>query len=81
MDKKFTLKEYQAELLKGYQHPDPFDHLDPGYNKKYAHTLPPLQAYMMRPANYQKASTEKDKDNRKVYYGWNNLSDFEISQI
>ena len=36
---------------------------------------------MMRPMNYEKVSTEKDTDSRKVYYGWNNLSEFEINQI
>jgi hypothetical protein len=36
---------------------------------------------MIRPPNYEKFSTEKDTDHRKVYYGWNNLSEFENNQI
>ena len=81
MDKQFTLQEYQEALVHGYKKPDPNDYTDKGYYIKYAHTLPPLQAYMIRPPNYEKFSTEKDTDHRKVYYGWNNLSEFESNQI
>ena len=81
MDKKFTLREYKEALQNGYTQPDPDNYMDRGYYIKYAHTLPPLEAYMIRPANYERASTEKDTDNRKIYYGWNNLSQFEINQI
>jgi len=32
--------------------PNPTDCQDPGYLKKWAHTLPPFQAYMVRPPGY-----------------------------
>lgn len=78
MKKQFTLREYKETLIGGYSHPNPEDLNDPGYYIKYAHTMPPIQAYMVRPAGYERSSKADDVDGRKVFNGWNNLSEFEI---
>ena len=82
MDYQFTLEEYQAELNKPIEYADPKDPDDPLYSKKWAHCLPPLQAYTLLPASYDKVNHKKPRHNdRRVHHGWNNLSEFEIEQI
>ena len=81
MKKQFTLKEYKDALISGYQHPNPEDLNDPGYYMKYAHTMPPMQLYMLRPAGYEKASQANDPLARQVFNGWNNLSEYEEQQL
>ena len=54
LSKKFTLEKYVAELTSYYEAglretPSIEDYTDPLYNKKYAHTMPPLEAYSVRP--------------------------------
>ena len=47
LHKKFTLDEYLYEL-QNYQSvtpPSPTDPNDPGYNRKYAQSMPPLICY------------------------------------
>jgi len=48
-DKKWTYEEFLEELKKPIVHPDPHDVNDPGYYKKWAHTVPPMQAYYFIP--------------------------------
>jgi hypothetical protein len=81
MEKQFTLEEFNTALNAPIKYPDPEDCKDRGYFIKYAHTLPPLTCYRMRPPHYQLTCTENDLNNRKVYYGWNNLTPFEESAI
>lgn len=48
-DKKWTYAEFLAELEEPIEHPDPTDPDDPRYYRKYAHTVPPLDAYYFIP--------------------------------
>ena len=74
---RFTLQQYQQALQQPVQHASPSDHTDQGYYKKYAHNLPPLDAYFIRLSNAHLNNTEQNSNQRKVFWAWNNLSDFE----
>ena len=78
---RFTLQEYLAAIKKPIQHPDPEDSNDPGYYKKYAHNLPPLEAHFLVLDNADRVNTEDDSNNRKVFWAWNNLTDFEKQML
>lgn len=59
---KFTVDEYEQELRDFYAGrlpmPSKTDHTDPLYNKKYAHTIPPLAAYKFRHPDSLNVSTK-----------------------
>ena len=57
------------------------DPSDPLYKRKYAHTMPPLHAYRLRPAGWEKVNVEKDDNARKVFFGWNNVTEYEKEGI
>ena len=69
---------HKSELLK---YPSKTDWNDPLYCKKFAHCMPPLIAYRCRPANLDKQNVQGDDNCRKVYYGWNNYSEYEKTGI
>ena len=76
--KKWTYAEYQEELKKPIDYPDPNDPNDPRYYMKYAHTLPPTDAYyMIIDRKDDVATNEKTKNERRVHFGWNNVTPFE----
>ena len=78
---RFTLQEYHSLLGKPVQHPDPEDNNDPGYYKKYAHNLPPLEAYFIVLEHAHLNNTENESNSRKIFWAWNNLSDFEKDML
>ena len=66
------------ELKKPIEHPDPNDVDDPRYYQKYAINIPPPQAYYFVPDKKdQVATNDATKNDRRVYFGWNNLTEFE----
>ena len=78
MDTKWTLEEYQEELKKPIVYPAIDDPDDVGYYKKYAHNLPPLQAYFVIPANHDRvASDDATKNARAIHEGWDNVTEYE----
>ena len=77
---KFTLEEYHQELLNPDSLP-PINKDDPNdacYRRRYASSMPPLEAYYYRPADWAHQANEKEPFGREVYYGWNNLNFFEL---
>ena len=60
MDYQFTKKEWEEEVEFYHrnggplQKPDPKDPTDPLYYIKWPHTLPPLQAYLIKAAGQEK---------------------------
>ena len=62
--------------------PDPEDIQDPLYYRKYAHTLPPLECHFHIPDNHElQCKNMKSNNERKIFYGWNNLTKFEEQGI
>ena len=57
---RYTLEEYLEALKQPYENPDPNDCNDPCYYKKYAHNMPPLEAYFLMPDDYKKTSSAED---------------------
>ena len=78
---KFTLEEYKAALAQPIEYPDPTNPEDPLYYKKHAHTMPPLEAYFILPPGYDRACSKEKMNHRISFYGWNNLSDFEVDSM
>lgn len=39
--------------------------------------MPPLMAYRCKPVGVEKINIAGDDNARKVYYGWNNVTDYE----
>lgn len=79
-DLKWTLKEYEEELAKPIEQPSLQDCNDPLYYKKYAHNVPPPDAYYIVPDRKDAfATTDKTKNDRRVYYGWNNIQEYELA--
>jgi hypothetical protein len=54
------------------------DHTDPLWGRKYAHTLPPPEAYLVRPPRSERVNTLDNNNYRIFFYGWNNVTDYEI---
>ena len=78
-NKKGTYAEYVEELKKPLEYADPHDPNDPRYYKKYAHTVAPLDAYFFVMDRRDEVShDEKSKNDRRVFYGWNNITNFEV---
>ena len=57
---RFTLEEYKEALNQPVEQPNPSDCNDQRYYKKYAHNLPPLEAYSLIPDGHDKANTPDD---------------------
>jgi hypothetical protein len=52
------------------------------WQSKFAHCLPPLQAYkFVPPLKDNGGNTQENQDNRKVYYGWDNVTNFEKTKL
>lgn len=82
LDRKFTLQEYLDELQQPIDPPDPRNPNDPRYYKKYVHNMPPLEAYFIIPARKDAvATTDKTQNDRRVYFGWNNITEYEQNGI
>jgi hypothetical protein len=84
--KKFTYEEYKEEMEQYREgkipKPDPEDIQDPLYYRKYAHTLPPLECHFHIPDNHElQCKNMKSNNERKIFYGWNNLTKFEEQGI
>lgn len=43
--------------------------------------MPPLMAYRSKPVGVEKVNVQGDDNARKVYYGWNNVTDYERKGI
>jgi len=82
---KMTLDEYLHEMNNRDQilqlKPSKTDVNDPLYCRKYAHTMIPLISYRMRPVGWDRVNVDGDSNKRAVYFGWNNITDFERKGI
>ena len=77
-DVKWTLKEYEEELKKPIDQPSISNPEDPLYYRKCAHNVPPPDAhYILLDKKDQVANNDKSKNDRRVYYGWNNITQYE----
>ena len=56
---KWTFEEYLEELDKPIEYPDRLNKDDPRYYRKYAHNLPPKEAYFMIPDRKDQVATNK----------------------
>lgn len=81
---RFTLEAFKAELEAYHRDPNadayqcnPKDHTDINYRKKYAHNMPPLEAYRYLPPRALDVSVEGDNNKRYFFYAWDNLTDYE----
>jgi hypothetical protein len=85
LDVKMTLDEYLYELQNRdevlRQQPDLQNIDDPLYMRKFAHCMPPLLAYRCKPLGHDKVNVQGDDNRRMVYYGWNNLTEYEKNGI
>lgn len=62
--------------------PNNTDYTDPKYTKKYAHTMPPLEAYyQVLPATKKVNPDEKNNNQRVYFFAWDNLTQYELEQI
>jgi len=77
------LDEYHYELQNVTQlkRPSQTDFNDPLYKRKYAQSMPPLEAYKMKSMNYDKVNVAGDNNRRAYFYGWNNITDYEREAI
>ena len=79
---KWTFKEYIDLLERPIDYPNPNNKDDPGYYRKYAHNVPPPEAYFYVPSNRDKVATgSKTKMVRRIHFGWDNLTEFEVNGI
>lgn len=80
-----TLDEYLYELknpdLVLAQQPSKTDFSDPLYCRKYAHNMPPLIAYKVKPPKCDLVNIEGDDNKRAVFFGWNNITEYELQGI
>ena len=65
------------------KNPLPLDPSDPVFYTVPPSVLPPRETYYyLNPdRNLTRVSSNKKAGERKVFYGWNNLTDFEITNI
>lgn len=61
--------------------PSRTDVTDPLYCRKYAHNMVPLIAYRCRPIGWDRVNKQGDDNRRQVYFGWNNVTDYEQEGI
>lgn len=81
-DKKWTYEEYMDELKNPVDQPDPNDPNDPRYYRKYAINIPPPDVYYMIPDRKDAVANDvKTQNDRRVYFGWNNLTPYEKNGI
>ena len=81
-NKKITYEEYMQELRQPIDYPDPQDPEDERYYRKYAMNMPPLECYFIIPDNKDKVARDHaSRNDRKVHYGWNNITEFEQAGI
>ena len=75
------LQDYHDDGIERLQ-PDMNDPQDALYRKKYVHNMPPLAAYLqIPPLKDRGGNTQENPDTRKIYTGWDNLTNFEIQKI
>ena len=78
-DVKWTYEEWLEEVKKPIDYPDPNNAEDPRYYRKYAHNIPHPDMYYIIPDRKDAvATTDKTKNDRRVYFGWNNIQDYEV---
>ena len=59
--------------------PDVADPNDPGYYRKYAMNIPPPELYYICPDTKDLVGFSRETNfARKVFFGWNNLTQFEL---
>ena len=80
-DQKFTVEEYKEALEQECGSPNPNNCKDVLYYTKFAHNMPPPQAFFVLPRNWDKFCTEDKPNDRLIFYGWNNITEFEEKQI
>ncbi len=82
LDRKLTLDEYLYELNNpDNKQPSKTNVDDPLYSRKYAHTMVPLICYRLRPTGWEKVNVEQDNNRRAVFFGWNNITEYERKGI
>ena len=86
LKKQFTFEEYKEQLQSYHEgklpQPDPNNCEDPLYYKKYAHNMAPPEAYFFIPEHQEMQCKDvKTNNDRKIFYGWNNLTKFEKEGI
>ena len=54
---------------------------DPLYCRKYAHNIPPLDSLRCKPLGWDHVNIKGNDNYRKVYFGWNNISQYEKDGI
>ena len=83
--RQFTKTEYLQEIEDYYNGKIPpvstTDHTDPMWTKKFAHTLPPLEAYKLVPPRTELVCKSQAEEIRLHFYGWDNLTEFEKRMI
>ena len=81
-NKKITYEEYMEELRQPIDYPNPEDPDDERYYRKYAINMPPLDCYFLIPDGKDRVARDHaSRDDRKVHYGWNNMTEFEHAGI
>ena len=79
---KWTYSEYLEELRGPIDYPDANNPDDPRYYRKYAHNVAPPEAYHFIPDRKDDVATNNATKNiRFVYFGWNNLTEFELNGV
>jgi hypothetical protein len=83
--RKMTLDEYWYEMrnldLVLQKQPSKTDPNDPLYCRKYAHNMPPLELYKIKPPKWDLVNIEGDDNRRAVFFGWNNITEHEIRGV
>ena len=77
---RFTLEQYREALQKPIDYPDKNDPDDPRYYTKYAHTIPPPEAYLTRPPGWEKINLA-EASNCRVIFDWSNISEYEKEKV
>ena len=83
---QYTIEEYEKEMELYRTGSIPFasqnDFKDPLYNAKFAYLLPPLDAYRLVSNEKDQGGNMKENPNkRKVFSGWDNITNFEIQKM
>ena len=69
-------------MQKPIEHPDKEDPNDPRYYRKYAHNVPPPDVYYLIPDRKDAvARDDASKNDRRVYFGWNNVTQYEQAGV
>jgi len=78
---KFNYEDYKISRTKPISFPDPDNRFDDGHYTKYSHNVPPPEAYFILPRRWNDVCTEENPNARFVFYGWNNITEFEKRQM